>query len=72
MSEVVEDQRPAMSYIPGWNEYIAWSREHRDYAGDPTETIASTRSIDFDISYSVLYQQSSSKTSLARRIGLMI
>jgi hypothetical protein len=66
MSEVVEDQRPAMSYIPGR------SREHRDYAGDPTETIASTRSIDFDISYSVLYQQSSSKTSLARRIGLMI
>ena len=41
MSEVVEDQRPAMSYIPGWNEYIAWSREHRDYAGDPTETTAS-------------------------------
>ena len=35
MSEVVEDQRPAVSYIPGR------SREHRDYAGDPTETIAS-------------------------------
>eukprot|EP01046_Picozoa_sp_COSAG06_P073840 COSAG06_NODE_22283_length_728_cov_1.802862_1_plen_49_part_10 len=33
MSEVVEGQRPAMSYIPGWNEYIAWSREHRDYTG---------------------------------------
>lgn len=31
MSEVVEGQRPAMSYIPGWNEYVAWSREHRDY-----------------------------------------
>ena len=37
MSEVVEGPRPAMSYIPGWNDYIAYSREHRDYTGDPTE-----------------------------------
>ena len=38
MSEVVEGIAPPMSKIPGWNEYVEWSRAHRDYTGDPTAT----------------------------------
>jgi hypothetical protein len=51
------------------------ARAHTNYSLPPDRAclaIASTRSIDFDILYSALHQQSSSKTWLARRIGLMI